>query len=118
VPKTASVVRAISIRQPYVEQILRGLKKREYRSRRTNIRERVYLYASLRPAEWPSEWRKVKRKSGDLPVGIIARTVEIVDCRWDRRTGCYAYILRSPVRFRRKRFPRGQPTPCFWRPRF
>ncbi|PYQ88659.1 MAG: hypothetical protein DMG02_17325 [Acidobacteria bacterium] len=32
--------RAISIRQPYVELILRGKKTREFRSRPTNIRER------------------------------------------------------------------------------
>lgn len=43
--------RAISIRQPYVEQILQGSKKREFRSRPTRIRERVYLYAALRVAD-------------------------------------------------------------------
>ncbi len=30
-------MRALSIRQPYVELILRGIKKIEYRSRRTRI---------------------------------------------------------------------------------
>jgi hypothetical protein len=39
--------RAISIRQPYVERILNGTKKAEFRSRRTLIRERVYLYVSM-----------------------------------------------------------------------
>lgn len=43
------ITRAISIRQPYVEMILRGVKKVEYRSQVTHIRERVYLYASLKP---------------------------------------------------------------------
>ena len=42
-------MRALSIRHPYAEQILRGKKKAEYRSRPTNIRERVYIYASLTP---------------------------------------------------------------------
>ena len=37
------VTRAISIRQPWVEQILIGKKRAEYRDRPTNIRERVYL---------------------------------------------------------------------------
>lgn len=50
--RTSKITRAISIRQPFVELILRGLKKREYRSKPTNIRERVYLYASLKPARW------------------------------------------------------------------
>ena len=53
--KSDQVKRAISIRQPYVELILRRRKTREYRSRRTNIRERVYLYAALRPADWQWE---------------------------------------------------------------
>ena len=35
---------ALSIRQPHVEQILRGKKKIEYRSMPTNKRERVYIY--------------------------------------------------------------------------
>ena len=39
--------RALSIRQPYAEQILRGTKEIEYRSVKTNIRERIYIYASL-----------------------------------------------------------------------
>lgn len=43
--------RAISVRQPYVEMILRGIKKSEYRSQLTHIRERVYLYASLKPGD-------------------------------------------------------------------
>ncbi|MDA8409599.1 MAG: hypothetical protein M0001_04305 [Treponema sp.] len=43
-----AITRAISIRQPYVELILQGAKTEEYRSMPTNIRERVYLYASLR----------------------------------------------------------------------
>lgn len=37
------IVRAISIRQPYVELILRGQKWREYRSVATTMRGRVYL---------------------------------------------------------------------------
>ena len=41
--------RALSIRQPYAEMILRGIKKIEYRTMRTNIRGRVYIYASLTP---------------------------------------------------------------------
>ena len=40
-------MRALSIRQPYAELILRGIKTVEYRSRRTRIiGERFYIYAS------------------------------------------------------------------------
>jgi hypothetical protein len=42
---------AISIRQPYVEQIFSSIKNKEYRSSPTKIRGRVYVYASLRPGD-------------------------------------------------------------------
>ena len=42
-------MRALSIRQPYAEQILRGTKLFEYRTRPTTIRERVYIYVSRKP---------------------------------------------------------------------
>ena len=38
---------ALSLRQPWTEEVMRGKKKIEYRSIPTNIRGRVYLYASL-----------------------------------------------------------------------
>ena len=109
---------AISIRQPHVELILRGIKKAEYRSRPTNIRGRVYLYASKSPADWPAGWRKAGAEPGDLPTGIIVGTVEIVDCRWDGRWGRYAYGLRDPKRLKHKLYARNRPNPCFWRPEF
>jgi hypothetical protein len=110
-------IRAISIRQPYVELILRGKKKREYRSRPTNIRERVWMYAALRPAPWPQEWRKVRKSPGELPTGSILGSVEIVGCKWDERAQNYAYVLKAPKRLARAKNPKGQPTPCFWRPK-
>ena len=47
-------MRALSVRQPWAELILRGHKTIEVRSRRTNLRERVFIYAALNrigPAE-------------------------------------------------------------------
>ena len=116
--RPAAVLRAISIRQPYVELILRGIKRREYRSRPTNIRGRVYVYASMKPAEWPREWRMVGKHPGELPTGVVVGSVDIVDCRWDDRTGCYAYRLEKPRRLRPHRTIVNQPQPCFWRPHF
>ena len=40
-------LRALSIRQPHAEAILRGVKKIEYRTRRTKVRGRIYIYANL-----------------------------------------------------------------------
>jgi hypothetical protein len=70
---------AISIRQPYVEDILRGRKPYEYRSRSTKIRGRVYLYASKKPGA-ESDWEHLEMQAGDLPTGVIVGSVEIVDC--------------------------------------
>lgn len=107
--------RAISIRQPYVELILRGKKKHEFRSRPTNIRERVYLYAALNPANDARAWSIAKAERGDLRTGAIVGSVEIVGCHWTGRD--YAYRLAKPRRLTRALYAANQPTPCFWRPK-
>ena len=113
-----TITKAISIRQPWVEQILRGTKRKEYRSVPTRIRERVYLYASLKLEGSPSDWRRLGREPGQLPAGRIVGTVEIADCRWNSRLECYEYILVRPKRLRSPRMAKNQPQPVFWRPKF
>lgn len=110
-------LRAISIRQPYVEQILRGTKRIEYRSIPTNIRERVYLYASLKPADDPEAWAETGATPGDLVTGAILGTVEITGCRRGAGEGDYRYILARPKRLRAPVRAKNQPQPVFWRPR-
>jgi hypothetical protein len=106
---------AMTLRQPYVELILRGIKK-EYRGRPTDIRGPVYLYASKRPADSPIEWEKVAAYPGMLPTGAIVGMVEIVDCRWD---GCgYICDLRNPSRLEHSLRPKNQPNSGFWCPEF
>lgn len=111
--------RAVSIRQPYVELTLRGKKLKEYRSRPTNIRERVYLYASLKPGdyEWARKKYRIAFKPGTLPTGLILGSVEIVGCAEDEEEGGYAWRLAKPRRYRVPLLPRNQPQPSFWRPR-
>ena len=110
--------RAISIRQPWVELILRGVKKEEYRSRPTRIRERVYLYASKQPAGESGDWRLARAERGHLPTGRIVGSVEVVDCRWHSQYRCWAYVLKKPARLRSPLLPKNQPQPGFWRPQF
>jgi hypothetical protein len=113
------VARAISIRQPYVEQILRGDKTEEYRSMKTNIRERVYLYASLRSSEYEEDsWREMGMEPGSLPTGLIVGTVEIFDCYWRTDMECFAYSLAKPDRLEIFLKPTNQPQPKFWIPQF
>ena len=108
-------MRAISIRQPYVEAILRGFKKFEYRSRATKIRGRVYLYASKGPGAEES-WAKLKLQPGDLPTGVIVGTVDIVDCKYFADDDVYGYVLRNPKRFRSAIKPKHYPQPCWFFP--
>lgn len=110
--------RAISIRQPFAELILRGLKREEYRSQPTRIRERVYIYAALAKAGEAADWRRISRERRSLPTGVVVGTVKIVECRWDGRRMCYAYQLAAPRRLRRPLMPTNHPQPRFWRPTF
>lgn len=111
-------MRAISIRQPFVELIMRRKKREEYRTQPTRIRGRVWIYSSLKPADDPASWRTARSVRGTLPVGAIIGSVEIVDCYWKPRWGCYAYVSRAPRRLRMPRIARNKPQPRFWMPKF
>lgn len=114
--KSATVELAISIRQPYVEQILLGVKPYEYRSTLTHIRGRVYLYAAKKRVDIAAQWRKARSKPGMLPTGVIVGSVEITGCKpW--RGGGFRYKLERPKRLRKHLKPNSQPTPKFFKPR-
>lgn len=89
---------ALSIQQPNAEQILRGIKEIEYRSRPTNRRERVYIYASKTPHSARS-WEEIGLNPGDLPNGVLVGTVEVTDCQYKR--GEYQWRLAKPKRLKR-----------------
>jgi hypothetical protein len=113
--KDVKTGRAISIQQPFIEEILTGKKKYEYRSRQTHIRGRVYLYASKKPGEL-SRWKKAGFEPGELPTGLIVGSVEIVDCIYFAKLQCYGYKLKNPKRYRKPVAPKGHPQPCFFFP--
>jgi hypothetical protein len=77
-------MRALSIRQPWAELILRGVKTIEGRTKRTNKKgERVHIYAGLQRIEPDEESRIAAEFSIDvdaLPRGVLVGTVEIVGC--------------------------------------
>lgn len=108
--------RAISIRQPYIEEILRGKKKYEYRSRQTHVRGRVFLYASKGKAGDAKRWKALGIEEGSLPLGVVVGSVEIVDCHWDQRLGFWAYKLKNPRRFRTPLEPKLRAQPLFFYP--
>lgn len=69
------ITSAINIKQPHVELIPRGVKVREYRSRRSHKRERAYLYASQTPADDAKAWSLVGADPRALPVRRILGSV-------------------------------------------
>ena len=110
-------IRAISIRQPYVEMILQGMKKEEYRPIITHIRERVYIYASLKPGD-ADNFAKIGAQLGSLPTGVIIGTVEITDCTTRKHPTKYKYVwkLKNPKRLKKPIKPELQSQPTFFKP--
>lgn len=108
-----NIIRALSIRQPYAEKILRGTKKIEYRSQRTHTRERVYIYASKKPG--PARvFAEMNAKPGDFPVGVLVGTVEVVDCTGE--AGDYEWHLANPERLPELLKPDSHPQPSWFFP--
>jgi hypothetical protein len=106
-------LRALSVRQPYAEQILRGTKKIEYRSRATKIRGKFLIYASLTPGPL-KEFDKLGLQPGNLPTGVLVGTAELVDCTG--RPGAYEWHLRNPARRARPEKPKKHPQPVWFNP--
>jgi hypothetical protein len=100
-------VRGLPIRQPYAELIMRGIKTKEYRGRRCNIRERVYVYATLNRID-PEDEEEIGREHNidiaGLPRGVLVGTVEIYGCE-TCDDGGFAWLLRNPERWREPRRP-------------
>jgi hypothetical protein len=111
-------MRALSIRQPYAEEILRGIKRIEYRNRRTTIiGERFYIYAAMNAAEGrdiPRRFAKLGRKPGELPTGVIVGTARISRCTG--RAKDYQWHLTDVHRLRRPRKPARHPQPAWFNP--
>jgi hypothetical protein len=75
---------ALSMRQPWAELILRGVKRFEHRSRLTHVRGRILIYASLGRYARDTE-ADIEAESGieldGLPRGVNVGSVELFDGR-------------------------------------
>jgi ASCH domain len=113
--KTIIPNRALSVRQPFAEQIMTAEKKIEYRSVPTNIRGRVHIYASKTLTTREKQaYVKMKKEPGDFPVGVLVGTVEIVGCTGE--PGDYEWHLANPKRLRRLAKPDNHPQPVWFTP--
>ena len=131
-PDVGLPTRALSIKQPWAELILRGKKIIEVRSRRTHIRGRVQIYASLGDVAPDTDARVLKVYGVDAreqPRGVLVGTVEIADCRplrvsdspaaafpVERGTTDYAWLLENPLRAKQLVKPKNHPQPVFFKP--
>lgn len=109
---------AFSIRQPWAELIMRGEKKEEFRTLRTNIRGRVGVYAG--EGRYPKEdeeqsARDYQVELDPLPRGVLVGTVEITGCV-ENEDGMFAWKLAHPRRLREMLKPRNHPQPRFFYP--
>ena len=108
--------RALSIRQPWAELILRGDKVIEYRSTACGkLGERVYIYAAPKvETKERLAFQKIALEVGDLPTGVLVGSMEIDRC--SGRKGSYKWHIREPKRLARPRKPKGKPQPVWFIP--
>ncbi len=107
--------RALSIRQPHAENILSGKKKYEYRTVPTKIHGRVYIYASLKPANL-EYFDELGAKPGDYPTGVLVGTVEIIGCEKDPVYNEYNWELANPERLAEPIKPDNKAQPVWFIP--
>jgi hypothetical protein len=128
-------MRALSIRQPYAEQILRGVKTIEYRSRPTKIvGQRFYIYAAQK---WAGRSDLTSRDhegaealsrvgtapladargsfSESLPTGVIVGSAVISHCT-NGTPGLYHWHLKDVRRYKTPRKVKRQPQPVWFKP--
>jgi hypothetical protein len=109
-------MKALSVRQPSAEAIIRGVKTIEYRSRPTKIRGRIYIYASLgrydaeEEEELMEEFGITDVDCDALPRGVLVGTVELYDCEEGE------WMLRNPERLEQPVKPTKHPQPVWFTP--
>jgi predicted transcriptional regulator len=121
-------MRALSIRQPYAELILRGEKTIEYRSRPTRlIGQRFYIYASKGKGQISGvgcqgrdcpPWCRCHLSSDiwhvSAPTGVIVGSASISHC--EKNNGHYEWHLTGVKRLKKPRAPHRRPQPVWFYP--
>lgn len=87
---------ALSVRQPFAEQIASGKKRIEYRSWLTHHRGPLLICSSKQVHG--SVDGKARERALALPLGVTVCIVDVVDCVWDDDEDCYAWKLKNPRR--------------------
>jgi hypothetical protein len=95
-------MKALSIRQPHAEAIMRGIKPIEFHIHPTEVRGRIYIYANLKRYRHEEEAEMLEMygigdvNADDLPRGVLVGTVELWNCTGSG--GKYEWQFRNPER--------------------
>src|SRR4029453_7922839 len=119
-------MRALSIRQPYAELILRGENTIEYRSTPTRIiGEPFYIYAAIKEGD-PEAWIQlepdpIKRieLATLLATGLIlgkSRIAKCIFCPANGHGARYEWHLSDVERLKQPLKPKRMPQPVWFRP--
>jgi hypothetical protein len=120
-------MRALSVRQPWAELILRGSKTIECRPKPTFVRERIWIYAAEGRARRDTVSTITVPDQSALPRGVLVGSVELIGCRRlspsDSAAAClpidfdgYAWLIVHPERLSTPLRPTGRPQPEFFTP--
>jgi hypothetical protein len=120
-------MRALSVRQPWAELIIRGSKTIECRTRPTYVRERIWLYAAEGRAHRATLSTITVTDDAALSRGVLVGTVDLIGCRRlrpaDSAEAClpidfdgYAWLLVRPERLATPVRPTCRPQPEFFMP--
>ena len=110
-------MKALSMHQPDAEAIMRGVKLIENQPRPTEVRGRVYIYASRGRFIFAEEAHMLEMYGmtdvnvDDLPRGVLVGTVELWDCTGGG--GNFQWHLRNPERAAELLKPTKQPRSLF-----
>ena len=104
---------ALSIQQPYADAILDGRLDHTRRSKRTNKRERVFLYATR---DIVDDERFPVDPAKECVTSAVLGAVDIIDCV--KVEDGYHWMLANPERFDAPRRVVNGPQPMFWTPQF
>jgi hypothetical protein len=109
-------MKALSVRQPHAEAIVRGIKSTDSRSSATRFRGRFLIYASLSRYGAQDEAKMMQEYGIDdvaineLPRGVLIGTIELYNSdggEWN---------LRDPERLDTPVKPTRQPKPVWFTP--
>ena len=113
---------ALSVRQPWADAIMRGVKMIEYRSRPANVRGSIYIYASLGRYSQSDEESFADQvgltlsELDHLLRGVVLGTVELFDCVPMAGGDGFEWRMRSPQRLLKPRKPTRRVNPVWTYP--